>query len=74
MLGAGLTYLGNNGFTTSLRVCHFGDAALVEDESAKKDSSTLVNFDTSYAFGSWESGLDVLNLLDAEDNNIAYFF
>jgi len=74
VLGTGLTYVGNNGITTSLRLRHFGDAALIEDESVLKDSSTIVNFGTSYAFGKWELGLDVLNLFDADDDDIAYFF
>lgn len=71
---AGLTYVGTQGVTASLRVRYFGDAALTEDESVMKENSTLINAGVSYAAGAWEMGIDVLNLLDTEDDDIAYFF
>ena len=71
---AGLTYHVPNGWTTSLRVRHFSDAVLTKDESVKKDSSTLIHFGVSYEQDSWELGLDVFNLLDREDEDIAYWF
>jgi hypothetical protein len=71
---AGLTYVGTQGVTASLRVRYFGDAALTEDESVMKENSTLINAGVSYAAGAWEMGIDVLNLLDAEDDDIAFFF
>ena len=75
VLGAGLTYVGlSNGWTASLRVRHFGDAALAEDDSVQKSASTLVNLGISYARQDWEIGLDVLNLFDRNDDDIAYFF
>jgi outer membrane receptor protein involved in Fe transport len=75
VLGAGLTYVGlGNGWTASLRLRHFGDAALTEDEAINKDSSTLLNLGLSYARQRWEFGIDVLNLLDRADDDIAYFF
>lgn len=72
--GAGLTYVGNNGLTASVRVRHFGDAALAGDESVFKDSSTLVNLGISYSRSNWELGVDMLNIFDAADDDIAYFF
>ena len=72
--GAGLTYAGGNGWTSSLRVRHFGDAALTEDEVVEKGSSTLLHFGLSYEQDNWEIGLDILNLLDEEDDDIAYWF
>ena len=72
--GAGLTYAGGNGWTSSLRVRHFGDAALTEDEVVEKDSSTLLHFGVSYEKDNWEIGLDILNFLDEEDDDIAYWF
>lgn len=74
VVAAGLTYVGNNGLTTSLRVRHFSDAALTEDESVNKDGSTLIHAGASYTFNNWEVGVDILNLLDEEDDDIAYFF
>ncbi len=75
VIGAGLTYAGlDNGWTSSLRVRHFDDAALTEDESVEKNGSTLLHFGVSYAQDNWEIGLDVLNLLDEDDDDIAYWF
>ena len=74
VLAAGLTHVGNNGLTASLRVRHFSDAALTEDEAVQKEGSTLVHAGVSYEFNNWEIGVDVLNLLDAEDDDIAFFF
>ena len=74
VVAAGLTYVAYNGITASLRVRHFSDAALTEDESVRKDGSTLLNAGLSYAYNNWELGVDVFNLLDSEDDDIAYFF
>ena len=75
VVGAGLTYIGpNRRWTSSLRLRHFGDAALSEDASVRKDSSTLIHFGVSYGQPDWEIGLDVLNLWDREDDDIAYWF
>jgi len=71
--GAGITFV-SGGLTTSLRMRYFSDAALTEDDSIRKDDSTILNFGISYDFGDWTLGLDVLNLTDAEDDDIAYFF
>lgn len=72
--GAGVTYLRSSGIAASLRLRYFSDAALTEDESVRKDSSTIMNIGLSRDFGDWKVGLDVLNLLNAEDDDIAYFF
>ncbi len=74
VIGSGLTYVDDRGITASLRVRYFDDAALTEDESVRKDGSTLVHAGISYQYDQWELGLDILNLLDAEDDDIAYFF
>jgi outer membrane receptor protein involved in Fe transport len=74
VIGTGLTYINPNGITASLRVRHFSDAALTEDESVTKDGSTLIHAGASYSFDNWELGIDILNLMDREDDDIAYFF
>jgi outer membrane receptor protein involved in Fe transport len=71
--GAGITLV-RGGFTGSLRMRYFSDAALTEDASVKKDDSSILNLGLAYDFGDWNLGLDVLNLTDAEDDDIAYFF
>ena len=74
VVAAGLTHVGNNGLTASLRLRHFSDAALTEDETVQKDGSTLIHAGISYRYRDWELGVDVLNLLDEDDDDIAYFF
>ena len=64
----------NNGFTGSIRLRHFGSAPLNETDSVKKDSTTLVNLGLTYDFGEISFGLDVLNLFDAEANDIEFLF
>lgn len=72
--GAGLVLTGNNGITGSIRLRHFGSAPLDETDSIKKDSTTLVNLGLTYDFGDISFGLDVLNLFDAEANDIEFLF
>lgn len=74
VVGAGITYVGFNGFNGSLRMRHFGDVPLVEDDSVRQGSTTVYNMSIGYEVGSWSFGVDVLNLFDAEDNDIAYWF
>ncbi|MEJ8566215.1 TonB-dependent receptor [Elongatibacter sediminis] len=75
MVGAfGATVTLDNGFVGSLRVRHFGDAPLIEDRSVTKDATTLINLGLSYPLGRFVLGLDVLNLFDAEANDIEYFY
>ena len=49
-------------------------APLLEDNSARKDGTTLVNLGLSYPFGEFELGLDVLNLFDSGGHDIEYFY
>ncbi|NKB35608.1 MAG: TonB-dependent receptor [Gammaproteobacteria bacterium] len=71
---AGATILIDDGWTASLRLRHFGDAPLLEDGSVKKDDSTLFNLGLSRNFGKFSLGLDVLNLLDSKDDDVAFLF
>ena len=71
---AGVTVVTGDGWTASLRMRHFGDATLTEDATVGKDASTLLNLGVTRDFGNIVLGLEVLNLLDAEDDDIAFFF
>ena len=74
VVGAGITYAQFEGLVASLRMRHFGEAPLVEDDSIQHASTTVFNAGLSYDFGGWQVGLEVMNLFDAEDDDIAYFF
>jgi len=72
--GAGITYTGESGLTASIRARHFGDAALNEDNSVRKDAATTVNFGIDYEFERFGVGLEVLNVFDANNSDIEYLF
>lgn len=62
------------GLTGSARVRHFGSAPLIEDGSQRSDPTTLVNIGLYYTTGRLGFGADVLNVLDARDADISYFY
>lgn len=74
VIGAGITYAQPEGWIGSIRVRHFGDAPLVEDNSIQHGATTLINAGLSYDFGRLEMGIELINILDAEDDDIAYVF
>ena len=59
----------------SLRVRWFGPRPLIEDDSVRSQSSTLVNADLSFTLKpGWSIQASVLNLLDAKVSDIDYFY
>lgn len=62
------------GFSGSLRLRHFGAAPLIEDDSARSRPTTLVNLGGYYRFGRNRIGVDLLNLFDAKDADITYYY
>ena len=71
---AGVTWLPGDGWEGSLRVRYLGPGPLIEDNSVRAPSTTLVNAGISKDFGQFEIGLDILNLLDAQDFDMVYFY
>lgn len=71
-LGANAAWL--NGIRASARLRWLGEAPLVEDGSRRSYDSLLLNAGISYRPGRTEYRLDVFNLLDADDDDIAYFY
>ncbi|MDP3736504.1 MAG: TonB-dependent receptor [Hyphomonadaceae bacterium] len=71
---AGVTWLPGDGWEGSLRVRYLGPAPLLEDNSIRAPSTTLVNAGISKDFGRFEIGLDALNLLDSDDYDMVYFY
>jgi outer membrane receptor protein involved in Fe transport len=70
----GMTFLPGNGWEGSFRVRYLGPAPLIEDNSVRAPSTTLVNAGISKEIGRFKVGLDVLNLLDAEDYDMVYYY
>jgi outer membrane receptor protein involved in Fe transport len=74
VLSGGLSAALGNGFTLTTRVRHFGAAPLIEDNSVRSDPTTLVNLGGYFSRGRVRIGIDILNLLNARDADITYFY
>jgi outer membrane cobalamin receptor len=70
----GLTGAWDNGLFIAARARYLGEAALIEDDSVRAPASTLVNIGGGYRFGNFSVRLDVFNLFDADDYDIAYYY
>ncbi|MBK8839500.1 MAG: hypothetical protein IPO30_12585 [Hyphomonadaceae bacterium] len=53
---------------------YLGPGPLIEDNSVRSPSTTLVNAGISKDFGSFKIGFEVLNLLDGEGYDMVYFY
>jgi len=70
----GANLLWGNGFSASARLRWLSDAPLVEDGSVKTDDSLLLNAGVAYRRGPLRYELEVFNLLDSSDDDIAYYY
>ena len=64
----------NSGFGASIRLRYLGEAPLTEDNSVNSNSSLLVNAALQYERGPLGVKLEVFNLTDSKDTDIAYFY
>ncbi len=74
VVAAGVSAQYPSGVYGSLRARHFGDRPLIEDGSVRSDSSTVLSLLLGYRRDDLDLRVDVLNLFDAEDQDIAYFY
>jgi len=64
-----------SGFNGGLRFRNFGAAPLIEDNSRRSSSTTVVNLEVGYASTlGWKASIGIYNMADAEDNDITYFY
>ncbi|MBY0402059.1 TonB-dependent receptor plug domain-containing protein [Myxococcota bacterium] len=61
-------------FSSSLRLRHFAAYPLIEDNSQRAGSTTLVNLGAAYTWRRLTFDLTVVNLFDSMDNDIQYFY
>jgi hypothetical protein len=62
-------------WSASVFVRYFGPRPLVEDGSVRSSSSTMLNAQVSWKPAAWlKLTLDVFNLLDAQVDDITYFY
>lgn len=71
---AGVSVDLSEGFFGSLRARYFGPQPLVEDNSVRAPSSLTCNLRAGWRTKGWEFAVDVLNLLDRDNYDIAYFY
>jgi outer membrane receptor protein involved in Fe transport len=63
------------GWSGGLRLRHFGSAPLIEDNSVRSDSTTVVNLEAGYQLGpKLRLSATLLNLFDSSDNDITYYY
>ena len=62
------------GVLGSLQLRYFGPRPLTGDGSVEAEATLLLNGRVGYRLGRVEVALDVLNLLDAEDTDVSYFY
>lgn len=74
VIAGGVTAELGSGFSATARLRHFGAAPLIEDGSARSDPTTLVNAGLYWRTGRARFGVDLFNLFDARDADIAYFY
>lgn len=72
---AGLTWEPEeSGPYAALRFRHFGEYALVEDDSRRAPPASLFNLSAGWAFGDLRIGASVLNLFDEVASDIQYWY
>ncbi len=75
VVSAGVTFGESLGWFGAMKLRYFGARPLIEDDSVRSGSTTLVNARIGYRF---ENGmriwLDAINLFNARSNQIAYFY
>src|SRR5207244_4147701 len=62
-----------NGLRAGLRLRYFGPRPLIEDNSVRSNSTTLVNARVGYQWKNVTVALDVLNLFNQKSSDIDYF-
>ncbi len=70
----GMNAAWTNGLAASMRLRYLGEAPLAEDNSVRANDSLLLNGGVAYRREQLELRFDVFNLLDSNDNDIAYFY
>jgi hypothetical protein len=58
----------------SVRLRHFGEYPLIEDNSVRAEPASLVNAQLGWRLGDLRIGVSMLNALDSEDADIQYFY
>jgi hypothetical protein len=71
---AALTAQRDAGWFGAVRARHFGEAPLVEDNSAKSPAYTSVDAQIGFRGARWLAAVDVFNIADVKWNDIEYYY
>lgn len=75
MIDAGLTAQRESGWFGAVKARHFGEAPLVEDNSARSPAYTTVDAQIGYRKpGRWLAALDIFNIANTKWNDIEYYY
>jgi hypothetical protein len=75
VVSAGLTAKHPSGWFGALRLRHFGESPLVEDDSARSPAYTTVDGQFGYRSSSgWQAEVNVFNLFNVAWNDIEYYY
>jgi outer membrane receptor protein involved in Fe transport len=75
VVAAGVTIDNLDGPFGSVRVRYFGPRPLIEDDSVRSDSSTLVNMQAGYRISdTLRVAIEVFNVFDTEANDVEYYY
>ncbi len=69
-----LTAQRDAGWFGALRARHFGEAPLVQDNSAKSPAYTTVDAQIGFRAAKWLAAIDVFNVADVKWNDIEYYY
>jgi hypothetical protein len=71
----GVTVPETHGWSGGVRLRYLGPGPLIEDDSARSKSTTVVNAQVGYRFlQRYTTSLQILNLLDSHDHDITYYY
>jgi hypothetical protein len=73
-INTGPTLLAPNGMYCSLRLRHFGPRPLVEDNSVRSNSTSIVDLRVGWQRRHVQCGIDLFNLLGTTNHDIDYYY
>ncbi|CAA6814089.1 MAG: Outer membrane receptor proteins, mostly Fe transport [uncultured Sulfurovum sp.] len=74
VLSAGIGWKPSERWESNIRLRHFANRVLDSFGEQESDAFNVVNFGLAYTFDNWKFNLDILNLFDSNDQDIAYYY
>lgn len=72
---AGVTVKDGSGWSGALRLRYFGPRDLISTGAVRSGTTTILNASIGYQFNTrWQATVEILNLLNSSDQDIAYYY